>query len=94
MITYKASYTFDTDDWVCGQVLDFPSALSQGKGIDDARRMLQSALVDAAETLILMGQPLPQPDPSLSDENADIEEPIHLLLTGATQVQTIPADAA
>jgi predicted RNase H-like HicB family nuclease len=94
MITYKASYTFDADDWVCGQVLDFPAALSQGQGVDDARRMLQSALVDAAETMILMGQPLPQPDPRLSDENADIEEPIHLLLTGATQVQTIPADAA
>jgi len=93
MITYKAAYIYD-DEWVCARVIDFPAAISQGRGLDDARKMLRSALVDVAETLILMGQPLPQPDPTLHDEEADLEEPIHLLLSGATHVQILPADAA
>ena len=40
--------------------------------------MIDSALVDIAETNLLKGEPLPQPDPTCTDPNADLEEPIHL----------------
>ncbi len=97
MIVYKAAYTFDESDetgWVIGQVLDFPGAVTQGRGIDDARRMLGSALGDLAETYILDGRVLPQPDSSLTDPDADLEEPIYLLTNGASHIRVVPADAA
>lgn len=81
MLVYKAAYTFDEEDengWIIGQVLDFPGTVTQGRGLDDARRMLASALVDMAETNLLDGRRLPQPDSSLSDPDADLEEPILL----------------
>jgi hypothetical protein len=43
-----------------------------------------------AETCLLRGEPLPRPDPALSDPDADIEEPIHLLLTAASHVALVP----
>jgi predicted RNase H-like HicB family nuclease len=95
MIVYKAAYTFDDSDnegWVCGQVLDFPGAISQGRGLEDARRMLGSALVDMAETHILQGDPLPQPDSSLTDPDADLMEPIYLLLDGAAHIRVVSED--
>jgi predicted RNase H-like HicB family nuclease len=95
MITYKAAYWFDDNDgWVCAQVLDFPGAISQGQGLNDARKMLQSALVDMAESLILDGDPLPKPDPTATSDAAEIVEPIHLLLTGASHVRILPVEAA
>jgi hypothetical protein len=45
--------------------------------------MLASALVDMAETNLLMGEALPLPDPNCTSPDADLEEPIHLLLTAA-----------
>ena len=38
---------------------------------------LASALVDMAETNLLHGEPLPQPDPTCTDPDADLEEPIY-----------------
>ena len=96
MIVYKAAYSFDEFDetgWVIGQVLDFPGAISQGQGLEDARRMLGSALVDMAESHILDGRVLPQPDSSLTDADADLEEPIYLLMNGAAHIRVIPAEA-
>ena len=39
------------------------------------------ALVDMAETTLLAGEGLPKPDPTVTDPGADLEEPIHLLLS-------------
>jgi predicted RNase H-like HicB family nuclease len=83
MLTYKAMYIFH-DDGVHAEVMDSPGAISCGATLDEARRMLGSALVDMAETNLLLGEPLPKPDPSCTDPEADLEEPIHLLLTAAS----------
>lgn len=92
MITYRAMYKF-LDDGVHAEVLDFPGVISCGRDLDEARRMLRSALVDMSETNLLRGEPLPQPNPSSTDPDSDIEEPIHLLLTAAIKVEQVPQDA-
>ncbi|MBW3598032.1 MAG: hypothetical protein KY475_12235 [Planctomycetes bacterium] len=93
MLTYKAMYKF-LDEWVHGEVLDFPGAITAGRDLEDARRLLAGALVDMAETHLMHGEPLPVPDPSCSDPDADLEEPIHLLLTAAHRVTVVPEGAA
>jgi predicted RNase H-like HicB family nuclease len=90
MLTYKAMYKYLGDEGVHAEVLDFPGVISFGADLQEARRMLGAALVDMAETRLLLGEPLPQPDPSRSDPDADIEEPIHLLLTAASRVALVP----
>lgn len=89
MLTYKAMYKY-IDEGVHGEVLDFPGAIAFGANLEEARRMLGSALVDMAETNLLLGEPLPRPDPLVTDPDADLEEPIHLLLTAASRVAFIP----
>ncbi len=89
MLTYKAMYKF-LDQAVHAEVLDFPGAISIGKDLAEARTMLASALVDMAETNLIFGDPLPRPNPSLHDAEADIEEPIHLVLTAASQISIKP----
>jgi predicted RNase H-like HicB family nuclease len=93
MLTYKAMYKF-LDDGVHAEVLDFPGAISCGRDLDDARRMLASALEDLAETNLLLGEPLPRPDPGATDAEADIEEPIYLLVTATPRVTVVPQPAA
>lgn len=93
MIVYKAMYKY-LDDSVYGEVLDFPGTISSGKTLSDARRMLASALVDMAETNLLLGEPLPKPDPLVTDPESDIEEPIYLLLTAASRVTAVPQEDA
>ncbi|MDP2895940.1 MAG: type II toxin-antitoxin system HicB family antitoxin [bacterium] len=92
MLTYKAMYKY-LDEGVHAEVLDFPGVISFGKDLQEARRMLASALVDMAETNLLHGEPLPHPDPASSDLEADIEEPIHLLLSAASRVSVVPHGA-
>jgi predicted RNase H-like HicB family nuclease len=92
MITYKAMYKY-LDEGVHAEVLDFPGVITFGRNLEEARRMLGSALVDVAETNLLDGQPLPRPDPTSSDPDSDIEEPIHLLLTAASRITLLPQDA-
>ena len=89
MLTYKALYKF-LDHGVHAEVLDFPGTITCGATLEEARRLLASALADMAETNLLRGEPLPQPDPSLTDPEADLEEPIHLLLTAASHVRVVP----
>ncbi len=89
MLTYKAMYKF-LDNAVHAEVLDFPGAISFGADLDEARRMVAGALVDMAETNLLLGEPLPRPNPTCTDEDADLEEPIYLLLTAAHQVTITP----
>lgn len=92
MLTYRAMFKF-LDDGVHAEVLDFPGAISCGGDLDEARRMLRSALVDMANECFIRGEPLPQPDPAITDPESDLEEPIHLLLTAATHVAAVSQDA-
>src|SRR5205085_10381409 len=85
MLTYKAMYKF-LDEGVHAEVLDFPGAITCAANLDEARRLLASALTDMAETNLLSGEPLPMPDATRTDPDADIEEPIYLLLTAASRV--------
>lgn len=81
MLQYKVGYKF-VDGGVHAQVLDFPAAITCDSDLAEARRLLAVALIDGAETLLELGQALPQPNPQLSDTNMDIEEPIYLHLHG------------
>ena len=92
MLTYKAMYKH-LDEGVHAEVLDFPGVITWGADIEGARRLLASALVDMAETNLLRGEPLPQPDPNCTDCDADLEEPIHLLLKAASRVALVAQDA-
>ena len=78
MLTYKAMYKF-LDEGVHAEVLDFPGTISFAENLEQARRSLASALVDMAETNLLKGELLPQPDTNQTDTDADLEEPIHLI---------------
>ena len=88
MVTYKAMYKFH-DEGVHASVLDFPARSVPGpigKSAPDRRQRV----VDMAETNLLLGEPLPRPDPTCTDEDADLEEPIYLLLTATHQVKITP----
>ena len=91
MVTYTAKFKF-ADGGVHGEVLDFPGVITCAETLDEARRLLRGALVDMAETNLLLGEPLPVPDPSRADPDADIEEPIHLLLTASSHVVLTPQE--
>jgi len=93
MITYRAMYRY-LEEAVHGEVLDFPGVITCGRDLAEARHLLSGALVDMAETCLANGQPLPQPDPSSSCPDGDIEEPIHLLLQAASGVDVVPQGAA
>ena len=92
MITYRAMFKF-LDDGVHAEVLDFPGVITCGDDLDEARRLLRSALADMAEETLLSGQALPSPNPSATDVEADLEEPIHLLIGAATHVVEVSQDA-
>ena len=78
-------------DGVHAEVIDFPGVISCGRDLAEARRQLASALVDMAETNLELGEGLPVPNPGATDPEADLEEPIHLLLKAASRVETAPA---
>jgi hypothetical protein len=56
--------------------------------------MLAGALVDMAETNLLLHEPLPAPDPTVTDPESDLEEPIHLILSAASRIIVMPASQA
>jgi predicted RNase H-like HicB family nuclease len=91
MLTYKAMYKY-LDEGIHGEVLDFPGVITWGKDLEEVRMLLATALVDMAETNLLYGEPLPQPDPNATDPDADLEEPVHLLLTATSQIKIVPQD--
>ena len=80
MLRYKAGYKF-VEGGVHAQVLDFPSAITCGADLAEARHLLGVALIDMAETCSELGQPWPQPNPQASDGEMDIEEPIGRFLS-------------
>ena len=85
MLVYKSAYTWE--DGVClGEVLDFPGTVSFGNTLDEARANLAGALRDMAETNLLRGEPLPIPDPTRTDTQADLDEPIYLVLQTGQQL--------
>ena len=90
MTQYKAGYKF-VGSQVHAQVLDFPEAISCGDDLDDARRMLASALLDMAETRLELGEPLPKPNAASTDPEMDLEEPIYLHLSASSAVTQAPA---
>jgi predicted RNase H-like HicB family nuclease len=89
MLIYKAMYKF-LDEGVHAEVLDFPGTISFAQSLEEARRSLASALVDMAETNLVKGESLPKPNPQVTDQEADLEEPIHLILMAASHVQVVP----
>ncbi len=89
MLIYKAAYRF-IDGAVHGEVLDFPGAITCATNIDEARRLLVSALLDLAEFSLERGEQIPLPNPKLSDDEADLEEPIYLHLRASTSVEVLP----
>jgi predicted RNase H-like HicB family nuclease len=78
MLKYKAAYYRQEDGWYIVEVLDFPGALSQGRTLKSARRMIRDALRLLAECMIEEGQPLPRPNPRAADKKADRVETIPL----------------
>jgi predicted RNase H-like HicB family nuclease len=79
MLAYKAAYKL-VDGVYLGEVLDFPGTVSFGRTLDEARGNLSSALFDMAETSLLRGEALPLPNSACSDPDADLEEPLYLLI--------------
>jgi predicted RNase H-like HicB family nuclease len=88
MLTYKAMYKF-LDDGIHGEVLDFAGVITCGKTLDETRKFLADALVDMAETNLLLGEPLPIPNPSFKNEDSDLEEPVHLILNASSKVKIV-----
>jgi predicted RNase H-like HicB family nuclease len=79
MLEYHAAYyPAQKSGWFTVEVLDFPGALSQGKSLGSARRMIRDAVKLMAECLLERGQPLPPPDPRAHDPAALLVEPIRL----------------
>jgi predicted RNase H-like HicB family nuclease len=88
MLVYKAAY-YVNDDGVHVEALDFLGVLSCGKDISEARSMIQPALLDMAEYYLDTGKALPLPNPQASDPDADLEEPLYLLLKTASDVEVV-----
>ena len=93
MLTYKAMFKY-LDEGIHAEVLDFPGVITWAADLEQARRMLSSALVDMAETSLLQGEPLPRPNPDATDPEADWEEPIYLLVQAASRIEVAAADAS
>ena len=90
MLRYKAGYKF-VGTGTHAQVLDFPAAISWGADLNEARYALALALVDVAEAAVESGQLLPIPDPTVTNPEMDIEEPIYLHLGASSEVREVPA---
>ncbi|MCY4378046.1 MAG: type II toxin-antitoxin system HicB family antitoxin [Spirochaetaceae bacterium] len=92
-MVYKAMYRY-LDDGVHAEVLDFPGVISWAEDLEEARRLLASALVDMAEVSLERGESLPLADPTATDPDADLEEPIFLLLQATSRVAVVPQNTS
>jgi len=84
MLKYTAAFYRQENGWYVAEVLDFPGAVSQGRTLNSARRMIRDALRLLAETTIEQGQPLPLPNPRAKDKKADAMETIPLRIRAQT----------
>ena len=89
MVRYKAGYKY-VNGAVHAQVIDFPSVISSGENLEQARKSPAAALFDLAVTRLELGQSLPSPDFQATDVEMDIEEPIYLHLSVSTDVLETP----
>ena len=89
MLAYKAAYQY-IDEGVHAHVIDFPGAITCATDLDEARRLLASAMLDLAGYALELGEALPRPDPSATDLDADLEEPIYLELRASTSIEVVP----
>jgi predicted RNase H-like HicB family nuclease len=78
MLSYHAAYYPIEDGWFMVRVLDFPGAISQGRSIEHARKMIKDALCLMAEHRLEQGEPLPRPNPRARDKKAVRIEAISL----------------
>jgi predicted RNase H-like HicB family nuclease len=78
MLKYHAAYYPIEDGWFMAKVLDFPGAVSQGRTLRSAQRMIRDALKGLAQFILAKGRPLPRPDPDAMDEAAVLQEEIVL----------------
>lgn len=74
MVNYHAAFYQGESGWIVAKVLDFPGALSQGRTLTSARKMIRDALRMMAETIIEEGEPLPMPNPRAKDKKAIFQE--------------------
>jgi len=79
MLVYHAAYKHE-EGVILGEFLDFPGTISCGQSLSDARENLASALHDMAETNLSRGEALPVPKGDAVDPDADLNEPIYLVL--------------
>ncbi len=78
MLKYHAAYYEIEDGWYMGVVLDFPGVATQGKNLEQARRMLRSALEDMADWFMDDGKAFPRPNPRARDKKAAMLEAVRL----------------
>jgi len=78
MLKYHAAYYDGENGWIAASVLDFPGALSQGKTLRSAQRMIRDALKTLAESYVDDGIPLPRPNPRAKDKKAMFAEELSL----------------
>jgi predicted RNase H-like HicB family nuclease len=78
MLQYHAAYYEAEKGWVMAEVLDFPGAVSQGRTLNSAQRMIRDALRVMVEWYLEDGQTLPRPNPKARDKNALLVEPIRV----------------
>ena len=77
MLEYHAAYYWDEKTrWYTAEILDFPGALSQGRTLLSARRMLRDALRTMIEWRLEEGKLLPRPNTRIKAKNPDFVETI------------------
>jgi predicted RNase H-like HicB family nuclease len=96
MLKYHAAYYEIEDGWYMAKVLDFPGAVSQGRTLRSARRMIRDSLAGLADFIIEKGAPLPRPNPKAKDRMAAFEEIVSLKVRCLTEPanETAKAPAA
>lgn len=78
MLEYHAAYYRVEDGWYMARVLDFPGTISQGKNLQDARRMIRDALQLMVDYYLDEGKALPKPNPRARDSKATKAEKVRV----------------